>query len=65
MLEGCSLTFEQALAWFNEKIIRGGPRNPFAQGHVNLRRLMLLRQKLIESRKTDIGIKMFIKPHNF
>jgi hypothetical protein len=64
MLEDCALTYEQVLAWFDEKIRRGGPRNPFAEGHVNIRRLMAQRRKLIESRKTDIGIKMFIKPHN-
>lgn len=57
-------TYEQVLTWFDEKIRIGGPRNPFAEGHVNIRRLMVLRRKLIESRKTvDMGIKMFIKPH--
>jgi len=63
MLEDCKLTYEQTLAWFDNKIRIGGPRNPFARGHINIRRLMTQRKMLIESRKTDIGIKMFIKPH--
>jgi len=63
MLEGCVLTYEQALAWFDEKISRGTVRNPFAPGHVNIRRLMALRRRLIENRKTVMGIKMYIKPH--
>jgi len=64
MLEDSSLTYEQALEWLNCKISFGDPsRHPFDSNHVNVRRLMVIRKKLIEGRKTDMGIKMFIKQH--
>jgi hypothetical protein len=45
--------------------------SPFSTNHVNIRRLMVQRNRLLEayeiykiiSKKTDIGIKMYIKPH--
>jgi len=58
--------FETDIAWFNHKIdfyLSNQQRNPFAKGHLNVRRLMVMRKKLIEGRKTDMGIKMFIKQH--
>jgi hypothetical protein len=58
------LTYEQTITWLNNKISNGDPsRHPFDSNHVNIRRLVVIRKKLIESRKTDIGIKMFIKQH--
>ena len=66
MLEGCVLTYERTLEWLNNKISLGDPsRHPFDSNHVNVRRLMVIRKKLIENRKTDMGIQMFLKPHNF
>lgn len=64
MLEDSALTYEQALEWLNYKISFGDPsRHPFDSNHVNVRRLMVIRKKLVEGRKTDMGIKMFIKQH--
>lgn len=64
MLEDSTLTYEQALEWLNYKISFGDPsRHPFDSNHVNVRRLMVIRKKLVEGRKTDMGIKMFIKQH--
>jgi len=66
MLEDCKLTYEQTLEWLNYKISFGDPsRHPFDSNHVNVRRLMVIRKKLIEGRKTDIGIKMFLTTHKF
>lgn len=70
------LDYETLIEWFDHKIEhyqRNPIRNPFAEGHVNVRRLMVQRKNLIDayevykliSRKTNIGIKMFIKPHTF
>lgn len=64
MLEEGALTYEQIMEWLNYKINRGDPsRHPFDSNHVNIRRLMVIRKKLIEGRKNQIGIKMYIKPH--
>lgn len=58
MLEDSPLTYEQAITWLNNKISNGDPsRHPY------IRRLVVIRKNLIESRKTDMGIKMFIKQH--
>ena len=70
------LDYETLIDWFDHKIehyLNNQQRNPFAEGHVNVRRLMVQRKNLIEAyevykiinKKTDIGIKMFLKPHNF
>ena len=64
MLEDSPLTYEQAITWLNNKISNVDPsRHPFDSNHVNIRRLVVIRKNLIEGRKTDIGIKMFIKQH--
>ena len=66
--------FETDIAWFNHKIdfyLSNSQRNPFATGHLNVRRLMIQRNMLIEayeiyktvSKKNDIGIKMYLKQH--
>lgn len=74
MLEDGPLTYKQIMEWLNYKInqdlsraasiVDGNPsRHPFDSNHVNVRRLIVIRKKLIEGRKTDMGIKMFIKSH--
>ena len=66
--------YEMGIEWFDHKIdhyLSNQQRNPFATGHLNVRRLMIQRNMLIEayeiyktvSKKNDIGIKMFIKQH--
>lgn len=70
--------WESTIKYFNDKInayngrLRDG-YSPFSPNHVNIRRLIVQRNQLVEayeiykiiSKKTDIGIKMFFKPHNF
>lgn len=59
--------------YFTYKINAYRPKHWTDPEHVNLRRATLNKRKMLEiyeiykitAKKTDIGIKMFLKPHNF
>ena len=67
---------KMTISWFNHKIEHyrnNYVRNPFAEGHVNVRRLMVQHNKLIEAyrmlletnRRENLGMIMHIEPHRF